>query len=132
MNLLPGPHQGLVGDDIEGLGPFRLQQGQVVVAGQVEEFLPLEQFQALVGAGVIAHQVPQVEDRVHVLSPKPGQHGLQGLQIAVDIGDDGQSHNQRRFLVFSKSFVLLILQLSSRRREDCLPDNFNLKLILKT
>ena len=36
-DLLPAPHQGLVGDDVEVLGPLRIEQGQVMVSRQTPD-----------------------------------------------------------------------------------------------
>ena len=66
------------------------KQSQVVVARQVFDVRPApEQRQTFIGAGVVAHQVSQVQDGLHPLLADPVQDAHQGLQIAVDIGDNG-------------------------------------------
>ncbi len=91
-DAVPGPVQGLIGDDVEVLGQFGLKEGQVVVAGHVEDPPLLEGRHALIGGGVVAHGIPQVQNGVHALRLDPGQDAFQRLQIAVNVGDDRQPH----------------------------------------
>jgi hypothetical protein len=49
----------------------------------------LEQGQAFGRTGVVAHQVAQVQDGVHLLPAEAFQDAFQGLQITVDVGDKG-------------------------------------------
>ena len=61
-----------------------------MVPGQVLDIRPaLEQGQALGRTGVVAHQVAQVQDGVHLLPAEAFQDAFQGLQITVDVGDNG-------------------------------------------
>ena len=100
-DLLPAPHQGLIGDDIKILGPFGIEQGQVMVPGQTPDVAAPEQLQAFIGAGIVADQVAQVQDGVHPLLVDPGQHAAQGFPVAVDVSDNRDPH--KRFPVFGVS-----------------------------
>ena len=92
--MLPAPHQGLIGDDIKVLGPFRIEHSQVMVPGQTPGLAALEQIQALIGAGVVAHQVAQVQDGLYPLPVELGQDAGQGFTVAVNIGDNRESHRR--------------------------------------
>ena len=78
------------------------KQGQVVVPRQVMDVRPaLEQGQALGRTGVVAHQVAQVQDGVHLLLAEAFQDAFQGLQITVDVGDNGYTQVSSFAIVFS-------------------------------
>jgi hypothetical protein len=66
-----------------------------VVPGEVQQPGALKHLHALVGVGVITYQVPQIEDQVHPFPVKLGQNLLQGMNVAVHIGDQGNPHRER-------------------------------------
>ena len=69
-----------------------------MVPGQTPDVAALEQLQALIGAGIVAHQVAQVQDGLNPLPVDLGQDAVQGFPVAMNIGDNGETH--KRFPVF--------------------------------
>ena len=65
-----------------------------MIPGQTPDVAAMEQFQALVGAGIVAHQVAQVQDGLHPLPVDLGQDAVQGFPIAMNISDKCESHKR--------------------------------------
>src|SRR5512139_3766056 len=56
------PEHRLMGEDVEALGKARPDCGPVVVPLETDHLMPPRQIHALPRAGVVSHQVPQVND----------------------------------------------------------------------
>ena len=65
---------------------------QVVVAGQADRGVAAGQVDARVGLGAVADEVAQAPHLLAFGGLDRVQHGLEGVAVAVDIGDDGYSH----------------------------------------
>jgi hypothetical protein len=67
-----------------------------MIPGQTPDVAALEQLQALIGAGIIAYQVAQVQDGLDPLAVDLGQDAVQGFPIAMNISDKCESHKRFR------------------------------------
>ena len=68
---------------------------QVVVAGQADVGVLARQPAAVVGIGAVAHHVAQAPDLLRRAGPDVGKDRLEGVTVAVDVGDDGDLHESR-------------------------------------
>jgi hypothetical protein len=80
-----GPARELVERQLAG-------HGQVVVAGQAHGGVPAGQRAAVVGVGAVAHDVAQAPQLARAGVPDVVQHRLEGVPVAVDVGDDRDLH----------------------------------------
>src|SRR5690606_37985034 len=64
----------------------------VVVAAERDVRLAADKLAAGVGVRAVADDVAQAPDLVDVLTFDLGDHRLEGLEVAVDVGDDRDAH----------------------------------------
>ena len=81
-----GPEDGPLGRRIEA---FRIEHGALIVIAQEDDLAFHDQIDALARIGPVADDVAQAIDFGDVLRFDVLEHRLQGLEIAVDIADDG-------------------------------------------
>jgi hypothetical protein len=79
--------------DVEAAGKFHFANGLVVVALNGTDSHLSGKVHALVGAGVVAHKVTQVQDAVRSVI-KVMQHRLEGLNVGMDIRENRYPHNR--------------------------------------
>lgn len=92
----------------DALGPARrdcgvtAEIGDVEPAGDGEIVVPAEtqcgplahEGTALVRMGAVADDVSEAPHLVRAFTQDVGEHGLEGVQVPVDVGDDGGAHDQ--------------------------------------
>jgi len=66
-----------------------------MVSGHGDMIIPLPKLKALVGVGAIADHISQMPDLAHpTLALNISQHGGEGSQIGVDIGQNCVTHHK--------------------------------------
>ena len=75
-----------------GVESFRIEQGPLVVIAQQADLALHDHVDALAGIGAVADQVAEAVDLGDSLAADVGKHGLEGLEVAVDIADEGSFH----------------------------------------
>ena len=66
--------------------------GEVVVADEAEVAVRARELDARVGLRAVADEVAEAPQLVDVLGRHVGQHGLEGVAVAVDVGEDRDEH----------------------------------------
>ena len=74
----------------------RAGDGQVVVAGEADGGVLAHQRAAVVGVGAVADDVAQAPQLAGAGGRDVGEHRLEGVPVAVDVGDDGDEHGNAR------------------------------------
>ena len=64
------------------------QRDEVVVPGDGLDAARPDERHALVGAPVVSDEIAEADDLVDARAVQRGEHGREGLEVAVDIGDD--------------------------------------------
>ena len=76
-----------------GVEPVRIKERALVVIAQDHDTAPVpHELDALAGIWPVAHHVAQTDHVVHSLPVDIGEDGLEGLEVAVDVADDGPLH----------------------------------------
>ena len=91
------------GVEVEGVE--LVQHGPVVVARQGQRLQCPQPFDALVGLWPVADQVAQEPDAV-ILPVGVGQHGLEGDEIGVNIGEEKGGHGSYQLVVGSCQYAV--------------------------
>ncbi len=90
--LLAGPVHGLLGERVEAFLVAQHRGLFVVVALYDRAVETAHQVEALTGEGVVAHDVPHADVVRTGLLPGIGKHPLQGVQVRMDVSEDGKAH----------------------------------------
>src|SRR5262249_44670725 len=86
LELGAGPEHGPLGGGLEALG---VEHGPLVVVAQEDHLALHDQVHALARVGAVADDVPQAVDLSDIVLVDVLEDGLQGLEVAVDVADDG-------------------------------------------
>ena len=87
-----GRQRGAAGELLERQ---RAAHAEVVVAGQADRGVPAGQLDAGVGLGAVADEVAEAPHLLALGRLDRVEHGLEGVPVAVDVGDDRDSHLAR-------------------------------------
>jgi hypothetical protein len=90
--LVTGPVDGGAGGFGEVIWLGEAGGGSVVVADDGEGVAGREEGEALVGAGVVAYGVAEVEDLVDLQLVERGEDRGKGFEVRVDVGEEGVAH----------------------------------------
>jgi hypothetical protein len=85
QHLLAGPVDGPAGAEVELLGGLGMQ-GSVLVVAHDQGVHALGALQTFPGIRAVADDVAEADDLLDALGIDVGQNGLQGLQVAVNVG----------------------------------------------
>ena len=72
----------------------RAGDGEVVVAGQANRGVPPGELAAGIGLGSVADEVAEAPDLLRIRSGDVGEHRLESVAVAVDVGDDRDLHGR--------------------------------------
>jgi hypothetical protein len=87
----PGPADGGPGRPVELHLALGVDDRVVVVAPDDRRAALDHEIHAAAGVRPVAHDVPEADQLVDAHPLDPSQHGLQGVEVAMDVGDHGVS-----------------------------------------
>ncbi len=118
----------LVARPVDGFGGVRIEAVEMVFGGAVFVVVALDagdvhladDLEAFLGIGVVAHDVAEADDVRGVLGANVLQHHLEGIQVAVNVCDDGVFHflandfKSPKFIFCIGPIYLLVADKSSK------------------
>ena len=91
FELVAGPEDGPLGPARKA---FRVVQRPLIVVAQDRQVEAHHPVDALPRVGAVADDIAQAIDAIHALAGDVGQDGFQGLQVGVNVADDGALHGR--------------------------------------
>jgi hypothetical protein len=93
VDLPARPEDRALGADVEAVRVD--ERGLIVIAEEGDPAVLADELHALAGIGTVADDVTEAEHLVDALPIDVAENGLECLEVAVDVTDDGAFHADR-------------------------------------